>query len=188
MTFRSAVEGTPGLEQSWRSGFQALKPADKSHIKATDPTRIKGSVDLDSALASLHANANRWDYAIGYAPEKSTEHCVFWIEIHPARLSEIKVIIAKLEWLKQWLRESAPKLNSLRKTYVWISSGKTSFTLSSPQRKRLALAGLQHKGRVFTIPKRKAFRRSREAADSRRSRWLVRCLPEDQFRLRPVPR
>jgi hypothetical protein len=64
----------------------------------------------------------------------------------------VKAVLAKLTWLKRWLRESAPRLQSMRKVFVWVSSGKTSFTLSSPQQKQFALLGLRHQGRVFKIP------------------------------------
>jgi hypothetical protein len=34
----------------------------------------------------------------------------------------------------------------MRKAFVWVSSGRTPFTWTSPQQKRFALLGLQHAG------------------------------------------
>jgi hypothetical protein len=61
-------------------------------------------------------------------------------------------VLAKLNWLKEWLPENATALNAMYREFIWVSSGKTSFTLTAPQQKRFALLGLQHKGRVFKIP------------------------------------
>jgi hypothetical protein len=94
----------------------------------------------------------RWDYAIGHQPSNYTGETVYWIEIHPASSGEVDVVLRKLAWLRTWLCTSAPKLDALRREFIWISSGKTSFTLTSPQQKRFAQQGLQHKGRVFRIP------------------------------------
>jgi hypothetical protein len=61
-------------------------------------------------------------------------------------------VVGKLKWLEQWLRDTAPLLHAFRKEYIWVSSGKTSFTLSSPQQKQIAQLGLQQTGRIFRIP------------------------------------
>jgi hypothetical protein len=50
------------------------------------------------------------------------------------------------------LHDEAREINALRREFIWVASGKTSFTLTSPQQKKFALLGLQHKGRLFTIP------------------------------------
>lgn len=152
MTFKSAVEATPDLQGAWRAGLQALRRIDKQHVDAEDSRRLSGSVDLDSALAVKCPYAPRWDYAIGHRPTNANGEMVYWVEVHPASGAEVGVVLAKLAWLKQWLQESAPRLQAIRKAFVWISSGKTSFTLSSPQRKRFALLGLRQRGRLFRIP------------------------------------
>jgi hypothetical protein len=113
-----------------------------------------GSVDLDSALKATCPNDPRWDYAIGHTPSNRDGETVFWVEIHPASSGEVSVVLQKLAWLKTWLRESAPRLNALRRDFIWVSTGKTSFKLSSAQQKQFAQQGLQHKGRVLKIPTR----------------------------------
>lgn len=152
MSFRKAVRDTPDIAEAFCEGLRALRKADRQHVSAEDPKRLRGSVDVDRAVKDKYANASRWDYAVGHQVSNQGREMVYWIEIHPAKDAEVKVVISKLEWLKHWLREKAPELNVMYREFIWLSSGRTSFTLSSPQQKRLALLGLQHKGRVFQIP------------------------------------
>jgi hypothetical protein len=152
VTFKNAVEETPSVADSWRSGLGALRGVHRQHIEAEDTRRLRGSVDVDTALAATCPNDPRWDYAIGHQPSNHESETVYWVEIHPASSGEVNDVLQKLVWLKAWLRNSAPRLNSMRKEFIWVSSGRTSFTLSSPQQKQFALLGLQHKGRVLRIP------------------------------------
>lgn len=152
MTFETAVEGTPAIRGAYRKGLGALPGMHKEHIRPEDTRKVTGSLDLDTWLRSTLPNDPRWDYAIGHQPMNLKHEIVYWVEVHPASDREIKVVLAKLEWLKNWLRNAAPLLNAMRREFVWISSGKTSFTLTSTQQKRFALLGLQHKGRVLRIP------------------------------------
>jgi hypothetical protein len=154
--FKKSVEETPDLKGSWRPGLQALLGADKDHVTAEDTHSITGSVNLDATLKEKFPNDNRWDYAIGHQPSNVKGVMVYWTEIHPASSGEVKVVLAKLDWLQRWLKDSAPKLRAMRRAFVWISSGRTSFTLSSPKQKRFASLGLRRVGSVFRIPN-KAF-------------------------------
>jgi hypothetical protein len=151
VTFKDAVEATPDLQNAWRSGLRALRRTDRQHVDAQDGRRLAESVDVDSALAAKCPTDPRWDYGVGYDPVDASGETVYWIEIHPARSGEIDRVLARLAWLKAWLAASAPRLHVMRKAFVWISSGKTSFTLSSPQQKRFALVGLRHVGRTFRL-------------------------------------
>jgi hypothetical protein len=154
MTFKQAVTTTPQLKGAWRAGIQALHGIDRKHIEIENPRLLKGSVDLDTALKKAYPRANRWDYGIGHRATNQGKDMVYWVEIHPAKSGEIKVVLAKLRWLKEWLENSAPKLKRLEKRFIWVSSGKTTFTPSSPQQKQLALLGLQQRGTVLRIPSR----------------------------------
>jgi hypothetical protein len=152
MTFEEAVAATPDLDGAWRDGLGALRRADKEHISAADPRLLSGSVDVDTALTKNYPNANRWDYGIGSRPTNLKEEVVYWFEVHPASDGEVKVVLAKLTWLKTWLRENSVPLGSMRRNFIWISSGRTSFTSTSPQQRQFALQGLQHTGGHFRIP------------------------------------
>jgi hypothetical protein len=84
----------------------------------------------------------------GYVQDIMTRHGLDW----SGKLPEFFDAYFGEGIRKSWLRDSAPRLNAMRKRFVWVSSGKTSFTLSSPQQKQFALLGLQQKGRLFRIP------------------------------------
>lgn len=152
MTFEDAVGQAEGLEEAWREGLGALRRADKERINAADTRRLAGSVDVDTAFEKKFPEAPRWDYGIGYRPANLKEDVAYWVEIHPASAGDIKQVLAKLAWLKSWLSEHAVELNALRREFIWVSSGKTSFTLTAPQQKRFALFGLRHTGRMLPIP------------------------------------
>lgn len=138
MTFKAAVEQTPHLENSWKVGLGALRPADKLHIKADDTRRLRGSVDLDTALQRIESKANRWDFAIGYQHTNRNAEVVYWAEMHTASDSEVKVVIKKALWLLAWLKAVGTKLAAFDRDIFWVSSGATSFVLTGPQRKQLA--------------------------------------------------
>jgi hypothetical protein len=109
-------------------------------------------VDVDRALQKRQPNAHRWDFAIGYRHANRQEDCVYWVEIHTADDKEVKVVLKKLDWLRNWLVGNGSLLAQFERDFVWVSSGATSFTLGAPQLKQFAALGLQHKGRVLRIP------------------------------------
>ena len=151
MNFRIAIQATPNLANAWKPGLGALRAPDRPHVVSEDPRLLKGSVDVDSALQSKAPNANRWDFAIGYQHANRTAECVYWVEIHTASDKQVKVVLDKLRWLKSWLAGDGVRLRRFERDFVWVSSGSTSFTLTSPQQKQFALLGLQHKGTVLRI-------------------------------------
>ncbi len=151
MSFRDAIEDTPGIENAWRRGLQALRRADSTHVRAETAHLLTGSVDIDTALKTHHPIAPRWDYAVGHQPRNLRTEMIYWIEVHPANDRGVAEVLKKLLWLKNWLT-TARALGKMRREFIWVSSGRTSFTPLSPQQKRFAALGLQNKGRVFTIP------------------------------------
>ena len=72
MTFKEAIEATPDLADKFQKGLRALRAQDRPHIEAENTRRLIGSVDVDSALAQVDPNANRWDSGIAY---KHTNRC-----------------------------------------------------------------------------------------------------------------
>jgi hypothetical protein len=152
VNFKEAVKKTPNLENAWVAGKGALRSQDKPHVVAGDNHRLRGSVDVDTALQKKQPNANRWDFAIGYRHANRQKDCVYWVEIHTANDKEIKVVLKKLGWLKDWLAGDGKLLAQFDRDFVWVSSGATSFTSDSPQVKQFAQLGLQHKGGVLRIP------------------------------------
>ena len=154
MKFQEAVENTPNLSGHWKAGLGALRAEDKVHVRIenTSTDHLSGSVDIDKALMRLQPNANRWDFAIGYQHENLNEEFIYWVEFHTGSDGQIKKVLAKLEWLKAWLRTDGAELNKFPRYFVWAPSGTTSFTKVAPQLKLLASKGLNYTGSNFTIP------------------------------------
>jgi len=152
LSFKKAVSETRHLASAWMSGLGALRAQDRLHLNPEDTRLLKGSADIDSALQPHEPNAHRWDFAIGYRHTDRQEDCVYWVEIHTANDKEVKVVLDKLRWLRTWLKGDGLLLSRFERDFVWVSSGATSFTLSSPQLKQFAQLGLQHKGSVLRIP------------------------------------
>ena len=151
MSFREAVGNTPHLENAWQEGLQALRAEDKPHIEAEDTRKLRGSVDVDTALQRIEPQANRWDFGIGYQHSDRQRDVVYWTELHTASDSEVRVVIAKAQWLLGWLKGDSKTLAAFERDIVWVSSGATSFTLTSPQKKQMAAAGLRHTGLKLRI-------------------------------------
>ena len=151
LDFRGAVEITPHLESAWNRGLQALRAEDKPHIVAEDTRRLKGSVDVDSALAQVEPNANRWDFAIAYDHSDRTEEVIYWTELHTASDGEVSVVIAKTRWLLAWLATGGSNLDPFEREIVWVASGATTFTRTSPQQRRMAQEGLRYVGSHLRI-------------------------------------
>ena len=148
MSFRQAVEATPNLGQELRPGLQALG-AYSGRVRCRDPRKLKGSVDIDAALQATDPNGHRWDYAVGHSESGSDK--VYWIEVHPASDHGVTELLAKVAWLNVWLRGDGRRLKDLTKAYVWISSGSTSFTKTSPAARKLAQQGVISAGGYYTF-------------------------------------
>ena len=150
MTFEAAVGANPELAGAYRRGLQGLREGDRNKIAAATPRRLRGSIDLDAALAPRYPNDPRWDYGVAAAMTEGER--VFWIEVHPASEGEIGAVLDKFNWLKGWLRTSASELGSLPKEFLWVSSGRSALTQRSPKLRQLALQGVAFKGGHFRIP------------------------------------
>ena len=106
-----------------------------------DPRLLQGSADIDTALQPHQPNAHRWDFAIGYRHTDRKKDCVYWVEIHTGNDKEVKVVLDKLRWLREWLAGDGTHLSRFERDFIWVSSGATSFTLGAPQLKQFAHPG-----------------------------------------------
>lgn len=152
MTFKQAVEKTPQLEGAYQPGLPALRAEDKSHIYVENTRNLTGSVDVDGALQTSDPHGNRWDFAIAYQHVNRSREVIYWLELHTASDSQVKIVIKKAQWLLNWLSGTGKRLAAFERDIVWVSSGATSFTLTAPQTKQMAQAGLLHRGAVLRIP------------------------------------
>jgi hypothetical protein len=140
LTFKEAVEGTDDVKTCYQNGLKALG-RHSSKIELSDTKQCQGSLNIDDCVARKYPALNRWDYAFSYKSE------VFFVEVHSANTGDVRVVLRKLQWLKDWLHAHAPKINSLkaknRTPYYWIQSNGFHIPNSSPQSRIAAQAGIK---------------------------------------------
>ena len=151
MTFKAAVQAAPHpVNGAYRPGKQALEKSHRSRVTCGGPQRLTGSIDLDSALARQpgYADKPRWDYGLGYKPERGRERAI-WIEVHSATTREVSPVLKKLQWLRDWLNGEAEHLRRLTDRagsdirFVWVASSGVKITRNSPQARRLSQSGIR---------------------------------------------
>ncbi len=136
MNFSEAVQQTQEIAACLKPGLQALG-ADSKKIKVTETTTLKGSVNIDTCLKKRYPNAPRWDYVFGY------ENRVYYVEVHQAKESEVRSIIAKFEWVRNWCKATPLEELQERSSYHWVSKKQTAtFQHKSSYRRRLAQRGI----------------------------------------------
>lgn len=137
MSFAKAVQDTPEIAACLQAGLQSLG-ANSQKVTIKSPRDLAGSVNIDVCVAALYPNDHRWDYLFGYKAH------FYYVEVHPGTTGEVKIVIAKLHWLKQWHRHSAPSLEDCQdqSTYHWIASGKVAITKNSKYSRQLAQNGI----------------------------------------------
>lgn len=136
-----AVNATPDVKGSFHRGLGALSASDKTKIHVPDTSKLTGSLDIDSTTKNLYPEDNRWDYAIEYDNE------TFFIEIHPGSTGEVSKVIAKLSWLKEWLKTKAPEINNIKAknkaAYHWVYTNKYSILPNSKYALMLSKNGIK---------------------------------------------
>lgn len=140
MTFKQAVESTPDVANGFRVGLTALGIY-SSKVSVAVTNALQGSIDIDALTTVNYPNSNRWDYAFAYKGE------AFFIEVHSANSSEVRTVLRKLQWLKDWLHASAPNINKMRAKkippFYWIQSKGFAIPKTSPQYRAAEGAGLK---------------------------------------------
>ena len=136
MSFQSAIENTPSLKAAYQKGLQALG-SNSSKIKPGNSKQCEGSVDIYTTLVAAYPNDSRWDYALGY------NGITYFVEVHSAKTDEVKTVIKKLEWLKEFLIQEAPELNQEPKQFHWIASSGNHILPNSSQSRQLTKSGLK---------------------------------------------
>lgn len=133
--FKEAIQKTAEIKDALKPGLQALG-ANREKVQVKDTRQCQGSVDLDNHLKNQYPNDNRWDYVFGYSD------LAYFIEVHPAHTSEVRTVIQKLQWLKQWLKIKAPDVHGLEKKYSWIATNGMHILKDSREARLLAENGL----------------------------------------------
>jgi len=135
-----AVEQTDDVKGNFQIGLGAVHGNERQKIVVPDTRCILGSLDIDASTLTKYPQENRWDYAIEYNQE------VFFIEIHPASTSDVSTVLAKLDWLKGWLKNKAPNISALKpkdkQPYHWVYTNKNAILPGSKYAKQLAQKNL----------------------------------------------
>ena len=152
MSFKKAVEaiGAP-VKSAYEPGKRALPKLHAKKISCAADQRIHGSIFLDDALKGVkkHSQASRWDYGLGYTNPAGKEFAI-WVEVHTASTDEVRTVIRKMDWLRDYLDSEAPALRKLTPAlngnpdpFVWIASNGNHILKNSPQARLLAQSGLR---------------------------------------------
>ncbi len=161
MTFKKAVQAEPPpVNGAYCTGIRALENRHKGLVTCEDPRRLTGSIYLDSALARHpgHANDPRWDYGLGYRPAAGGREQAVWIEVHSATTKEVSAVLAKLQWLRDWLEDGAGRLKQMTDRadpdirFVWIASSNVKIPRNSPQARRLSQSVIQGPRKRLSLP------------------------------------
>lgn len=137
-SFEKAVASVPDVAGGYCQGLAALG-SDSRYVTVGETRSLDGSVNIDSCTKSLYPDANRWDYVISYAGK------AYYVEVHPATGGMVKVMEAKLAWLKQWLRQKAKPLEEYpagSPRFSWVHTGKCGLSKTSTEYRRAAMMGL----------------------------------------------
>lgn len=145
--FEEAVKAIAQVSHAYCMGLRAMGK-DSSRVCAADTKLLTGSVDIDRATKKLYPEDARWDFAIGYGAG------AYFVEVHPASTSNVAEVINKARWLKLWLRETGKPLCELWADGLlhWVASGKVAIAKTSPQYRRLSVAGVRLAGGVLRLP------------------------------------
>ena len=139
--FKKAVEDTPEVQNCYCKGKTAIINREQNKVELDDPGKCGGSLFIDKCLVDqgLYPNDNRWDYAIDYKGE------VFFVEVHTASTDEVRTVLNKLVWLKDWLTQKAPDINALRaKTpFYWIQSNGYHILKNSSKEREVIQKGIK---------------------------------------------
>ena len=142
-TFKKAIEETSEIQHSYCAGKMAILNKERNKVELNEARKCGGSLFLDQCLIDqgLYPNDNRWDYAIDYNGE------VFFFEVHTACSSQVSIVLKKLEWLKDWLRNKAPEINALKATtktpFYWVQSNGYHILPNSSHKRAVLQKGLK---------------------------------------------
>lgn len=132
--FKEAVEATPEISNCYQAGLTALGN-NSQKITLGNNRDCSGSVFIDRCTEANRGPEPRWDYVFSYRNE------AIFVEVHPAETGEVNAVLAKLRWLKSWLRDHAPLLEvqkSKEHPYYWIASKSVHVLKGTPQYNRAA--------------------------------------------------
>ncbi len=124
------------IKNCYRAGLKALSNH-SSKISVGNTLVCDFIVNIDECIKLKYPVANCWDYYFGY------NDCAYFVEVHPAATSDVRKMLFKLQWLKNWLK--APALDAIKAVipYHWLHTGKYDIAPTSKQAFQVAQAGIK---------------------------------------------
>lgn len=139
-SFKKAVSETNEVRNCYQEGLKALAEQ-RTKIEVGNTRELGGSVLIDECVKAIYPKASRWDYIFGYKGE------AFFMEVHPAHTGEVKTILNKFDWLLKWLKNEAPKINTIKAkdkpAFYWVQSAGFYILKNSPQERAIIQKGLR---------------------------------------------
>ena len=146
MSIERALKKTSLLLQSVGKGKQGMESADRACI-IEGRKKVVDSLNLDLATKAKHSSEPRWDYILGIT---NTDAEVIAVEVHPAKGSEARAIVAKKNAAEAVLKEELQSSQRVRR-WFWVASGKTKLTETMPEAKLLNLNKIRLVGSVLKL-------------------------------------
>ena len=130
--FAKAVSDTVEISKCLKNGLKALG-GNSSKVVVGEPRKLEGSVNIDDCLSKRYPSAARWDYVFGY------KNKIYYVEVHKGKLSEVKKIVEKVKWLKDWRKRCAKNLDALGTSgpYYWVATGRIDQILPGSRYERM---------------------------------------------------
>jgi hypothetical protein len=133
------------IDIEWSDNLDALKSSHRTSLDVPLKRQARKSADIDEQFRKHGPNANRWDYLLEIAVNARATASMLALEVHTADHSEVKVLIRKKEWTKEFLRSNTTVGVD---RWVWAASGKVNIPKTGKYPRQLAKAGIEFPVRV----------------------------------------
>ena len=154
---RSAGELQKALVQSPRLvakvcvGKQALKGEHRGLLVEEKPkqARVTDSIDLDAYHHGTAPQGCRWDYLVGIG---GTQAFVIAVEVHPARVNQVPVMIEKKKAAERLLKQECGR-SPVSGLWHWLASGSVDMSSAGNAKHQLSEAGIAFPKSRLCIPR-----------------------------------
>jgi len=147
-SFAEKVAEIPEIAACYKPGLQALGSYSQV-IKVASTRDLRGSIFIDecSGIPNSKEFPKRWDYLFAYQEK------ILAVEVHPASGdNNVKDVIKKAEWLRNWLKNDGGKKLEVMHPYFFVATGSVNVKNGSIGAK-LAQKGIHSCGKVLDVEK-----------------------------------
>ncbi len=138
-----ALKSKSVLRSVVRPGLRSMSAKDRAHVAAEIRSEFVDGLALDDALGKhpSHVNANRWDFLLGHEPT----HGIIGLEVHPAKNSEVKLVVAKRDWAEGIIRAEFVAGAKVHR-WFWAASGSNGIIPGSTEARQITAANIRFVG------------------------------------------